>query len=148
MGDSLHEQLNERWRWDDLDPATRCVVAAFSGRVGDTSQGDISSWSFLGSMNEAFPEVDAKDVMKTATWTGFTGLHNVIVVRLSGEGNFETTRNVVAKVGELAGNTDAQNELADQAADVLAHGRPYDAIPALRVLSELAMQNYSADPLS
>lgn len=126
------------WQWSELDPVTRSVVAAFAWRIGDETRGDLSGEGFVDAMTEAFDHMTDEDVTKAAGWGGPEGTRNTIVNQLSSFEREQITR-VTQHLGHLAGGTEAMVALATQAGEQLNRGSGYDAIPALRVLSELAM---------
>lgn len=134
----MSEPVEQGWQWAELDPLTRSVVAAFSWRIGDESQGDISGDAFIGAMTETFDDMTTEDVTKTAGWRGPDGMRNTIVNKLSG---FEDrpVLSMAQQLGRLAGGSEAVIELASQAAEQLTSNRGYKAIPAIRVLSEIAV---------
>lgn len=127
------------WQWSQLDPMTRSVIAAFSWRIGDETQGDISSDGFVGAMTETFDDMTTEDVIKMAGWGGPEGVRNAIVNKLSG---FETEpiSHMAQQLGQVAGGSEAVVSLAIQAGEQLRGAGTYDAIPALRVLSEMAIE--------
>lgn len=129
---------NSSWQWSQLDPMTRSVVAVFAWRIGDESQGDISSTGFIGAMAETFDDITTEDITKTAGWGGSEGMRNMMVNKLSGF-DVEPISRMAQQLGQLAGDGEAVVALAAQAAEQLRSGYAHDAVPALRVLSELAI---------
>lgn len=127
------------WVWADVDPLMRSVVAAFSGRIGDETAGDLSGDGFIGAMTESFKDMTTEDIIKVAGW-GPNSLRNTIVNHLS----IFKPQPVLAmteQLGRLAGGSEAMLELAAQAGQQLTIGRKYEAIPALNQLSELAVSH-------
>ena len=136
----MSETIKRSWQWSELDPLTRSVVAAFSWSIGDESQGHLSGEAFIGSMTEAFADITTEDVTKTAGWSGPEGMRNTIVNKLTGFER-ETITSMAQELGRLAGGGEAVVDLAAQAGEQLASNRRFDAVPAIRVLSEMAMSH-------
>jgi len=136
-------EKDQPWQWSHLDPLTRSVVAAFSWKIGDESQGDLSSDGFIGAMTESFADLSTEDVIKTASWGGPEGMHNTIINKLHGFDD-EPVTGMLQQLGHLAGSSETAVSLAAQAGDQLRGTNAYDAIPVLRALSEMALERRQA----
>lgn len=145
----MSEKSKTGWQWSDLDPLTRSVVAAFAWRIGDESKGDIPDQDFIDAVNETFGSVTAGDISRTAGWSGPEGIRNTFMWEFS-KLEDESIAHMTRRLGHLAGGTEALLELAAQAGKQITdeERRSYDAIPALRVLSELAMGTSVTPPTS
>ena len=137
-------QTNNRpWAWNSVDPLTKTVVAAFSGRIGDEAAGDLSTDDFVSAMTEAFPKTTKEDITKTVGWLGTKGIQNAVVNQLTGL-THDSVSTMTDTLGSLAGEQHA--EVASLTGQVLElpDSRIYEAIPALKELSELAIRNLAA----
>jgi len=129
------------WQWSELDPLTRSVVAAFAWRIGDESLGDISIEDFVNSMTAAFADISGNDVVRAGDWSGAEGMRNIILGKLSGF-DAEPVANMTRRLCQLAGGSEAVIALAAQTGQRLmspSMSEVYETIPALRVLSEMAI---------
>ncbi|HSX29472.1 MAG TPA: hypothetical protein VLE73_02835 [Candidatus Saccharimonadales bacterium] len=132
------DAAHQDWQWHDLNPLTRIIVAAFAGRIGDESQGDISNQAFIDAAADVLGSESRESILKTGGWSGLTGLRNLLINRLSTLETEPLTR-MAQDLGRLAGNTEAIQSLAAQVAEQLSGADTQGAVPALRVLSELAI---------
>ncbi len=131
--------------WQQLDPMLRSVVALYSGRIGDVSEGDLSSDEFIAATTEAFPGIAEEDITRGLIFSEVAGLRTVATAELKST-DAERVGAMATQLGILAGGGEAVMELATQAGEVLTTTKYYKAQPALRVLSELAVSNLLFPP--
>jgi hypothetical protein len=123
----------ENWTWDQLDPKTRIVIAAFAGKDGKIGDGadELPKQDFLDAYSAAFPhkaKVVATMAKPDQTLYSLNGVRNSIVIGLDPE----STRRITEEMAILAGGDVQLEDLGSIAVAGLHHDRPLIAQEAVR----------------
>jgi hypothetical protein len=124
----------ENWTWDQLDPTTKIVVAAFAGEdgmIGD-DPGELSKQEFEYAYHTAFPHkkinFDMKPDEESEPLYSLRAIRNSIINAL----DRERTKRVTEEMAQLAGGDYMTDDMADTAQAGLFPNRVLVAQEAVR----------------
>lgn len=69
MAEQLVDKREATWRWDDVPPLTRSLVAIFSGSIGNDER-NLSVARFKETVTEAFPKISGDIIGSAVTFLG------------------------------------------------------------------------------
>jgi len=143
MGRHSKEE-DRKFVWADADPLARCVIAAFSGRIG-SNEGELNEAAFVASMSEAFLEVRAQKITDHLGRVGLRGAREIIIQELQKPNAVGMANTLVEACNGFAGNDPANGVYwADAEREVITHGKFEQASGMLEDMSSTAAQYFKA----
>jgi hypothetical protein len=127
----------EGWRWSEVNPLTRSLVAVFSGYVGSGSR-QLSNEALQISLTEAFGEDRSRGFIKGLKTSGWVGVRSAIGSQLAGLAP-NRVRESVEAVAPLAGGADSIVKVAQIVGERITGPDRNEVSHSLQLLSELAV---------
>lgn len=137
------------WTWADAHPLTRCVIAAFGGRIGGGTQPALSQEAFVWSVNEALPAVKSDELEHKLQQRNLAAVRTMIIKGIESLSVADAATELHIMIGDfekLAGPDEYVRDHCQQVKEGFHNSAGERARPHLKALSEAAL-DHIARPL-